>query len=434
MKFKKTKLATAVGTAAIAMALSAPANAVDLGGDNGWDVSLTGTINLFYNHIDYSTSYYGVDNYFGADNNSSHLQEGLLPAFFTFKAKSPTVNGLTGTAQISFAPDSSSAKNTRQDKGGNAIDMREVFFNVDGSFGTISAGRTLGLFGRQAILKDMTLFGVGGVLAPDGGGTTLGRIGFGYIYPEFRTRFTYKTPSVNGFQLELGLFDPQEPLGGYSSSFETSVPMFQGEATYATTFQGGNVNFWVDGLWQEMDSQNRTGNDTVTSWGVDVGGQVAFSGFELTGNYYTGEALGMGLFSSLENGTHYAYNAAGVVGGGYVCSAIFNKCFEADNDGYYVQGTYTFNGKTKIGVSWGQSNQDGRRGVTPFTADNFRDIENTLWVVGVYHDVTPWLKLVAEYAETESVVSSQWNFNINGTSDRVTVNSDVFSIGGFIFW
>ena len=61
MNFKKTKLAAAVGTAALAMGLSAPVNAVVLGGDNGWEVSYTGTINLFYNYWDQDSTAAGVD-------------------------------------------------------------------------------------------------------------------------------------------------------------------------------------------------------------------------------------------------------------------------------------------------------------------------------------------------------------------------------------
>jgi hypothetical protein len=429
MNFKKTKLAAAVGTAAMAMALSAPANAVVLGGDNGWEVSMTGTINLFYNHIDYSTTTNGVDD--GNSNNasSSHLQEGLLPAFFTFKAKSPTVNGLTGTAQISFAPDSSSAKNTRNDKGGSAIDMREVFFSVDGGFGTVVAGRTLGLFGRQAILKDQTLFGVGAVLGPDGGGTTLGRIGFGYIYPEFRTHITYKTPVFNGFQIELGVFDPQEPMNFSTSSYETSKPQFQGEATYNTTFQGGTLSLWIDGIWQEMEDQSyhSSHDDTVTSSGFDVGGEVSFSGITVTGNYYDGQALGMGLFAATENTSFFSGNA-GITAGGFRCNNT--GCFEADNNGYYVQAAYTFNGKTKIAASYGESNQEGENFPS---IGRFSEIRNDMWVVGVYHDLTPWLKLVAEYAETNSQ-SLRVDFNGNVTTPRNEISSDVVSLGGFIFW
>ena len=51
--------------------------------------------------------------------------------------------------------DSSSGKTSGQNKKGDSIDMREVFFNVEGSFGTISAGRTLSLYQRQAILQDI---------------------------------------------------------------------------------------------------------------------------------------------------------------------------------------------------------------------------------------------------------------------------------------
>ena len=32
-------------------------------------------------------------------------------------------------------------------------------------------------------------------------------------------------------------------------------------------------------------------------------------------------------------------------------------CKEADNDGFYVQAAYTFNGTTKIGGGYGESNR-----------------------------------------------------------------------------
>jgi len=451
MNFKKTKLATAVGTAALAMGLSAPANAVVVGGDNGWEVSFTGTINLFFNYNDIELETSAAANT-GVEQLGSeegvHLQEGLLPAFFTFKAKSPTVNGLTGTAQISFAPDSSSAKNTRQDKGGAAIDMREVFFNVDGSFGTISAGRTLGMFSRNAILKDQTLFGVGANYSNDGGGTTLGRIGAGYVYPEFRTRFAYATPVMNGFQLEVGMFDPQEPTMsstvagfGAGSIVETDVPMFQGEVNYKTTFQGGNIHAWVSGIWQDMSVDKVpgfpiTGDDSITSAGWEGGLDVSFGGFDIWGHYYDGQALGTLLkWSGGGLSTFYMGSSGTVVNSpGFLCS-VFYGCEEADNDGFIVQGSYTFNGKTKVAVSYGETNQDSENNVGPL---DFNDVETDMWVVGVYHDVTPWLKVVAEYMEVESQCSVPVGnasifgcFSGNGDDE---LSNDAFSVGGFIFW
>ncbi|MEX2523805.1 MAG: porin, partial [Gammaproteobacteria bacterium] len=379
--------------------------AVVLGGEDGWEVSYGGFINLFYNQHDFE--YFG-----GGSEDSSHLNEGLLPNFHTMTVKTPEVNGLKGTGQITFAVDSSSNKDGRLNKAGvfntgSTIDMREVFFNVEGDFGTISAGRTLSLFQRQAILKDMTLFGMGAMGGPDGGGTSLGRIGFGYVYPDFRTRFTYKTPDINGFNLEVGIFDPQEPLGA-APMWETDTPQFQAEATYTTPFEGGSFNVWAGLLWQEQTMMAL--NSDVESFGYNVGADVSFQGFNVVGSFYDGEALGSVLF-----------NLGG--GDGFVCGAI--GCAEADNQGYYVQGSYTFNGKTKLGVSYGASRQDAVNNTTlaaigaPLNSSGGQ--RNRLFTVGVYHDVTSWLKVIAEYNDYDSTF-----FGIQDAKG--------FSVGGFLLW
>ena len=395
-----TKLTTILSTLALAGALSMPTNAaVVLGGADGWEVSYGGFINLFYTQSD-----------FGGED-SAHLNEGLLPSFHTMVVKTPEVNGLTGTGQITFAVDSSAEKGSRLNKSGlfgttSNIDMREVFFNVSGDFGTISAGRTLALFGRQAILKDITLFGVGYLVGPDGGGTTLGRIGAGYVYPDFRTRFVYQTPDMNGFQLSVGIFDPQEPgglLGGAAGwASETDTPQFQAEATFNSSFEGGSFSGWAGFLWQEQEimASPAGGTGDVESVGWNIGASVAAQGFSMTGQYYDGEALGVILFSS---------------GGGFGFNCSAAGCNEADNDGFYVQAAYTFNGTTKIGGGYGESRQD---------ADAMYGIpkwESDLWTVGVYHDVTSWLKVVAEYGN--------YSHDILGHDDV-----DTFSIGGFLLW
>jgi hypothetical protein len=411
-RFIHNKLAAVLGTAVLAASISAPANAaVVLGGENGWSVSYGGFINLFYNYNDFHFNG-------GSSEKSSHLNEGLLPSFHTMTVKTPEVNGLKGTGQITFAVDASGSKSQRLNKGGQMIDMREVFFNVEGSFGTISAGRTLSLFQRQAILKDMTLFGMGALAGPDGGGTGLGRIGFGYVYPDFRTRFTYKTPDINGFNLEVGVFDPQEPGSG-GVGWETSTPQFQAEATYTTEFQGGSVNFWAGFLWQT--EKNQALNSDVDSTGYNGGIDVTFGGFNVVGSYYGGKALGTWVF-----------NLGG--GDGFMCGTI--SCKEFDNDGYYIQGSYTFMGKTKVGVSYGQSNQDGISPATvaalgapatvldptgSYLVRNGERRRNTLLTVGVYHDVNSWLKVIAEY-------------NMYRSNQLFGYHADGFSVGGFLLW
>jgi len=392
-QFKKSKLAAAVLAATVAAPVSA---ATWSAGD--WEVSYTGTINLFYNQLDQDNVNVG---------NSAHLQEGLLPAFHTMKVVGPATNGLTGSAQISFAPDSSSGKTDGQNKTGEDIDMREVFFNVDGGFGTISVGRTLSLFSRGAILNDMTLFGVGAVGSIDGGGTTLGRIANGYTYAEFNTRFAWKSPDMSGFNIEVGIFDPSEGSGGNTANFETDTPQFQVAANYSTSFDGGSVAVWADGIYQEMTGRNDAAgfatSGEVKTHGISLGLNVNAGALGVVATMYDGEALG---------------SIRQVDTNSYQCTST--QCQEADADGYYIQGTYTFNGKTKVGISYGESNQDNVTlvGAVNNTGDSDIERSNELTTIGVYHDVNSWLKVVAEYNDQQGQFGEITNL----------------SLGGFIFW
>ena len=252
----KTKLAAAVSAAALGAGLTAPAGAVVVvGGNDGWEVSFDGNVNAFYTVGDFDAGYVAEP----ADMDATRVHSGFLPAFFSFNVKSPTVNGMTGSARISFAPTihtggaktqfsaqgnstfgtGSGASGALDGINGSTIDTREVLANLSGAFGEVSFGRTLSLYGRQAILNDMTLFGVGFV--PGGnhfGSVTFGRVGHGYTYPDFAARFQYTTPNVNGFQAAIGLYDPavidrRAGLGAISNLAglldETDTPRFEGE-------------------------------------------------------------------------------------------------------------------------------------------------------------------------------------------------------------
>ena len=175
--------------------------------------------------------------------------------------------------------------------------MREVFFNVSGSFGTISIGNTLALYQRQAILNDMTLFGVGALVGTEGSGTTLGRINHGYVYPEFHSRMAWKSPDMNGFNIEVGIFDPIEGSGGNTANFESDTPQFQAELNYSTSFDGGSVGIWAGGIVQQMEGRGAASDGFATTGevntsGINIGLKVAAGGFGLVGSWYDGEALG----------------------------------------------------------------------------------------------------------------------------------------------
>jgi hypothetical protein len=423
---------------------------VVVGGDNGWEVSFDGNINAFYVNGDYDAGYdslgftapthnvgTGAGEFTGPNTNVSRVTSGFLPAFFSANIKSPTVNGMTGTARFSFAPQitNGQTKNQLYNAGpfsngttngiqGSSIDMREVVVNLEGGFGTASFGRTLSIFGRNAILKDMTLFGVG-QSNMTGGAVTAGRIGRGYTYPNFNARFSYKTPNLNGFQAEVGLYDPsieQINNAGLTQLDQTDTPRFEGEVNYATAFSGGSMNFWADALYQDLENQSNamSGSATVHGWGVGAEGKYA--GFSLTGYYYGGQGLGRSLQFM----------------GGTACNAQGNMCEATDNDGYYIQGTYTFGGKTKLGMSYGESTEDAFGNVQVLgnvTEMNQRDAELSMWTVGVYHDLNSWLKLIAEYSHSKNDFGAN-DFVIanGGVSNGNATEGDTFSVGTFFFW
>src|SRR5438445_9950716 len=197
----------AVLLVAVALLLPAAANAqLTMQMSNGWSFSFAGNVNAFWSFTKINNS--------GPANSS--VRTGLLPAFATFEAKGKEA-GMNLSVHFGFAPQIQNAG--VHDNFGNGtqagaqIDMRQVYLTIgfkDGS--QILAGRELGLFGRQNIVQDMTLFGVGAVGIGNGnaqsGGTTAGRIGYGYIYPNFNAQVTYSTKGGTPAQISIGLFQP----------------------------------------------------------------------------------------------------------------------------------------------------------------------------------------------------------------------------------
>src|SRR5207302_1080513 len=107
-----------------------------------------------------------------------------------------------------------------------------------------------------------------------GGGTTLGRIGYGYIYPNFNAQVTYSTKPGKG-QFSIGVFQPSVLTGAYGF---TKIPRLEGEFIYNQRQGRNNYSFWIGGLWQSktnvgaswgfsrlVNDQTGDGNTTVRS-------------------------------------------------------------------------------------------------------------------------------------------------------------------------
>jgi hypothetical protein len=388
---KKTTLATLVGAAAFAAAGAANATIV-VGGENGYEFSVDGNINQFFIATDQNSAGGGQDN--------SQVANGLLPTFFGFNVAAPEINGLKVAARVSISP--STNNGSYFGEGTGAMEQREAFATVDGSFGQIMMGKGLGLYAANNILLDQTLFGVGatGFTAAgdqNTGVTSLGRIGWGYEYANWRSQIRWTSPDMGGFKIAVAVADGDDLLTPATSTGIEKDPRYEASISYATAFDGGSVKLWLDGMTQDLDYTTVGGSDDFQAEAVTVGGQLVLGGFEAVAAYYDSEGQGIGGF-----------------GGD---SAITATGEEVDGDGFYAQLGYRFGGQTFVAASYGEST---------FDSGNLADIDtNEMTTVGVYHDVTANLKLVAEYSRMET------EYHTAGTSDDEV---DVLSLGGFISW
>jgi len=363
---------------ALGVATTANAQGLTMQMSNGWSFSFSGNVNAFWVFSSDSTK---------AGKNSS-IRTGLLPTFATFEAKGKEA-GMNLGIHFGFAPQIQNAG--VHDNFGNGtqagaqIDMRQVYLTVgfaDG--GSLLVGRELGLFQRQNILTDMTLFGVGAVGNPQGGGTTLGRIGYGYIYPNFNAQVTYTTSPKNPAQLSIGLFQPSV-LGTTASLYSvTKLPRLEAEATYHQTSGTNKFMVWVGGEWQSTSSRD-AGDSTKSTIGGTAGVKADIQDLSIVASGYTGSGLGHIL----------GFTGAAVAGNGTL----------RKSDGAIVQVTYAVDKKSTIGASWGTSRLKGSG--TGETSGPIAVL--SLYTVGVYHQWTKSLKLVFEGSREVNTLSGGLN-------------------------
>ena len=384
----------AVAAALLAAASSANAGISIPAGD--WTLDIGGVVNAFYTNAKVS----------GAQS-ASNIGTGLLPNVLAVSG-STRQNDLDVTFVIAIDPGGYTNHSLIQ--GGAATqENRQAFFTFgDKSWGTIKLGKDLGIFASDAILNDMTLLGVGDGAYGKGGAittTTLGGIGAGYIYADWKEQISYTTPNMNGFQATVavtqgwnatGAFGTGTGLGLGSVSQGGSQPAFEGKASYDFSADALKGKVWVSGWSQKIQGGTfaASGGTTAGTTGsnqtgnaVDIGATVSAAGFGLTGYYYTGSGVGTT---------------------GELLGALSATGDKRDSDGGYVQATYVLPTATKVGVAYGVSTLDHATGDTTFLGT-----KNERWTVGAYHPLTKHVNLVAEYnnekTEAPGVASSTTN-------------------------
>lgn len=391
----KTKLSLAVASALLAAASSANAGIMIPAGD--WTLDIGGVVNAYYTHTRFSgdtgagAAPLGLGD--GDAEDTANITTGLLPNYLSVSGKTRQ-NDLDVGFTISINPGASTTNGGIQTAN---QENRQAFLTFgDASWGSIKLGKDLGIYASDAILNDMTLLGVGsGAGSLAGNTTTLGRIGTGFMYADWKSQIAYSSPNFNGFNFTVGLtqgWNAVSTLGAASSGTANrggSETAYEGKASYAWTGDmSGKV--WVSGIYQNMEDLD----DEATAF--DIGANVNVAGFGLTAYYGDGEGIGQTI--------------------------QFFDGFDAngksrDSDQWYVQATYTIPGVgTKLGASYGVSTLDGN------AVDAFDEIEDSMWTVGAYHPLTKHLNLVAEYSQSEREV------------DTAEAEAKTISLGAILFF
>jgi len=388
------RLSLLLFAAALVVPRMAQAQGLTMQMGNGWKFTFAGNVNVFW--------------VFTSDENgpsNSSVRTGLLPAFATFAATGKE-GGLDLGVHVGFGNQIQNA-NGAHDQFGTQIDLRQVFLTIGFKGGSqILAGRELGLYQRQNILNDMTLFGVGAVGGPQGGGTTLGRIGYGYIYPNFNAQITFSSPAKNPVQFSVGAFQPavmgDATAGDPTTALfaETQLPRLEAEVTWNRSTGSSKWLVWVGGQWQKAED---AAGASVNGTGVTAGVRGSFSDLTVVVAAYTAKGTGTAL--------------------AFFGDELAGDASERPSDGGYAQATYKSR-KTTFGLSYGISRL---KGTTSGDGTDASIGEVSSWTGGVYHQWTKSLKLVGEVTRERNDLSGAQAV-LGGLPNRTDVS------GGFMLF
>lgn len=414
----------AVATGAVLLAMSAAGTAsaaFTVGGENGWQLSTDGIVDVFAVYQN-ANARPGGDRFFSFLNNdqsqyqSSTVEVGLLPSVIAFNVKAPTINGIESSVRVGIYPSISNASTGNQNRFSTNpnVDIREFFYTAKGKYGELLAGRALNLYQGKSILADMTLLTAGVVNRP-GTTTTLGHIGYGYLYTNFGSQIRYTTPDFGGVKVA---FSVGEPYNIDQWTAKKNVPRFETEISYATTLGSGiSLQAYASGLYQNATRSTVIGVPSAGtnehSLGGDAGVTVGYKGFEFHASSYVGEGLGV---ISAQDGNEFGSSSVDGAGN------------DRTQFGFLVQATYQMNPDWKFGVNYGQTRQigsqyDSRQHMLLGTGAFIPMFKQEAVDVMAVYNLTKFIQFVAEYCYAQNT----WN-------DSATQHSNSFALGTMFYW
>ena len=395
-----------------------------IGGENGWQLSTDGIVDIFGHYRSTSQAPDAASHPLGLLGNNDQnfgVTVGLLPSVIAFNVKAPTVNGVESTVRVGIYPSvQNKSQTSRLDTSPN-IDFRELFYTAKGKYGEFLAGRALNLYQGKNILTDMTLLTVG-VVPGSVGSTTLGHIAYGYLYTNFGPQFRYTTPDLNGVKVAVSI---AEPYSISADTAKTNVPRIETEISYATVFGGGNTfQSWVSGLFQTDTRSTAAGTPRPGGHNKSLGGaagvEVGFKGVDLLASGYCGEGLGM---VSTQDGDLTAVTKAAGAGAVRGLTSVDSAGNERTHWGFLAQATYKLTPAVKIGANYGQTRQEktdaDKAGALPFVLKKKQEAA----VAMVTYNFNAFTQFIAEYTYAQDT----WH-------DGATNHSNAISVGTMFYW
>ena len=304
MKNKLLNIATISSLTYIAM-LSTAAQAISFSKD-GWNMDISGIVGGYYTQTDckvsqdssqwssFSACAFAVDK-----QDTASVQNGFLPGWINFIGTHTTESGLDLKAHFGFAPGTSnpSAFGGRIAGSQNVGDVRNIYLSLTSDKGTLLVGRNAGLFQNNGTLSDITVPGVGTQAEAAGAlNTTFGAVAAGYTYMSFMPQITYSTPNMNGFTMNVGIFQPVDiqpspQLTGGPIYNVHDTPMFQGSVSF--DIEGGS-KLWGSFVTQKSELSGGSGRE-ITVKGYELGGKLVLGDFTANLSGFKGEGLGDGV-------------------------------------------------------------------------------------------------------------------------------------------
>lgn len=291
---------------------------------DGWRLSTDGRINTFLS-VAVGNDAKGPEEAAGtgtADTtdsmgglHSTRIRNGFMTSILGFQLQKQVYPSLQITTRVALWMNASGSRTKNVSA---LVDARQLYQKFEGAWGSALLGSDLSLFGRGGILVDADIahdFGLGYPCAiKDSSGGGCGMTAFGAPFPGFDPGVVYATPSLRGFQLSVGFYDPATI--GHAQLDRAPLPRIEAEAKLELDKL---LRLFGSGFWQVLEGTvtevtasggGRKKNLQTNAWGAQAGAMLSVGPVMLGGAAYQG--AGFSPTTYIEEGT-IAADPAGVL-------------------------------------------------------------------------------------------------------------------------